>query len=676
LFNIYLTIKYRTSLLIILFILSVLFQIKLYAQPQKTALFERFITNESQSVHQKILQDQFTYYTNDSSFKINFYHLTLQPSLDTNFLSGHIIYQAQSNVDDLESIKMDLASDFTIIEMTNIEWMQQEDRFITLGLKEKVQKGDYFTFELSYQGYPALLNDIKGLNFKLEDENQPLIVSLSTPYLGHQWWPCKDGPENKADSVYVDIIIPDTIIQNKQLVGVSNGRLESVEKITNENGNFSIFKWRHNYPIPPYYIMMAVSNYIQIDQAYDSPEFQDFPLEYFVFEEHQEDALAGTAQIPEVMAFFESTFGPYPFNKEKYGMTQLGFYGGIENQTNTVINKMSEGYFMVSVHELAHMWFGDKITCSSWHDAWLNEGFASYAECLWIEHTQGTQAYQNYLNGKKYFGDGTIRLNDIDDPFNIFITIIYNKGAWFLHMLRKVMGDTAFFDALYNYSNNEIWAYGNVDFEDFQFICEQESGTDLDPFFQQWLNGRYYPIYKYNFEQDETLLLRLYIKQDQTLDLNIETVFNMPVDILFQFENGKDSLISIQNVHSYQFYEFNFDQKVQNLILDPDDWILCKKKLDTAVETSNQKLKLPHIFPNPMAQSDILFLSCQFEPSSIQLINQNGNLVNELSFQQLSAAEHLFQLHIPHNITSGIFTLWLSSENGKTFNLPLLIMPK
>ena len=108
-----------------------------------------------------------------------------------------------------------------------------------------------------------------------------------------------------------------------------------------------------------------------------------------MFKSHLNTAQLGVAQIPDVVDFFTEAFGPYPFRKEKYAMTQLGFFGGIENQTNSEVNNMGNSWIYVSVHELAHQWFADMITCQIGNQGWLNEGFASYAEALYNEHANG-----------------------------------------------------------------------------------------------------------------------------------------------------------------------------------------------------------------------------------------------------------------------------------------------
>ncbi len=228
------------------------------------------------------------------------------------------------------------------------------------------------------------------------------------------------------------------------------------------------FMWRHRYPVVTYYVMVAVSNYVQFQDTYSGSSGISFPLDYYVFEDDLEASQEGVAEMPQVIGFFSDVFGVYPFSNEKYGMTQLGFYGAIENQTNTIINNMMISWFDVSVHELAHMWYGDMITCANWHHGWLNEGFATYAEALWAEHVYGYEGYLSNMALNQFFGGGTLYLQNAQDTFNIFQGIIYSKGAYVLHMLRGLTGDDVFFSSISDYSLNPEFMYNNATTEDLQ----------------------------------------------------------------------------------------------------------------------------------------------------------------------------------------------------------------
>jgi aminopeptidase N len=397
----------------------------------------------------------------------------------------------------------------------------------------------------------------------------------------------------------VDITIPDTSIAGIPVTAISNGVLAGVVASTGKR----TFQWRERYPIIPYYVMAAVSNYRDFHQTFTGTQGEQFPLDYYVFDEHLVAAQQGVADLPLAMQLYSDLFGVYPFQSEKYGMTQLGFYGAIENQTNTIINNMGTSYFGVSVHELAHMWFGDMITCRDWHHGWLNEGFASYAEALWAEHTGGFPAYKNYMQGFQFYSGGTLYLQNITDPFGIFVTIIYNKGACTLHMLRGVLGDSVFFASLAAYAANPAFRYGHATTEDFQNVCETVSGRNLDFFFQQWVYDQYYPSYGYGFRQDTTNGVTRVVVQQSQGSQGRRAVFEMPIQLKFAYQGGGDTTITVWNNQQSQTFLLPIARRVTGMQFDPDGWILKTAQIVSVEGRVDGQLPpvttLEQNFPNP-----------------------------------------------------------------------------
>lgn len=561
--------------------------------------------------------DQEQSIVNDDRFDVHFYHIDVEIGVDNPYIEGSVTVGARAVVNGLSEMKLDLDDALLVSAVApGVSSFTQVDDVLTLQLDQSYDQGDLMEFTISYSGNPALQGGIKGLRYETHGNNEPIIASLTTPYLGHSWWPCKDGTSDKADSTYIDITIKDTIIENRPLIAVSNGLLEADEVI----GNKRKFSWRHRYPVVPYYVMVAISNYTHFQQMYTEGS-DTFPLDYYVFESHLVDAQVGTQDMLDVMDYFSTIFGPYPFRKEKYAMSQLGYYGGIENQTNAVVNNMSMLWFSVSVHELAHMWFADNITCETWSHGWLNEGFATYSEALYEEHTAGFSGYQQYMSGFVYLDGGTIYKEDVSDPFDIFVSIIYSKGAYVLHMLRGVMGDEAFFAAIKAYATAPETQYGLATTEDFQAYCETVGGEDLDFFFDQWIYDEFHPRYRYNFLQDEDAgTLDLTIVQDQG-DFGWRPVFEMPIELRVVFDNGSDTLLRVWNDARWQNYSFSIDQPVSTVALDPDLWILRQAINDPVLnvgisETEKERVLL---FPNPNSGSFQLTLPNHASQESVEI---------------------------------------------------------
>jgi aminopeptidase N len=429
----------------------------------------------------------------DTTFDIKFYHLQLTPAIDEPGLKASTRIRFASKTSGLTAITLQLENHLTIDSITGAS--QKFDRASGNQVKVKLNRtmriGEEAEIQIYYHGVPHLANNIKGMRWETHGKAVPIIATLSTPFLAHYWYPCKDGPGDKADSVYVDITVPKMEIEGHPLMGVSNGMLDHVS----ETENTKTFHWRHRYPIVTYYVMMAVSNYRKLSQTYTDPYGNSFPIEHYVFPESWNDAIEGTKELPQVMDEFSRLFGPYPFHKEKYGMTELGFYSGIENQTNVIVNNLGIGDFSTQVHELAHMWFADNLTCLNWHHAWLNESFATYAEALWAEKKSGRKGYREVMVDHSEMETRPVYLHEIDDPFNIFVSRVYYKGSWVLHTLRTVMGDEKFFAALKEYAIDPRFQFAHVIATDFQLICEKHHGASLYDFFQDFIMNEGVPVY-------------------------------------------------------------------------------------------------------------------------------------------------------------------------------------
>lgn len=421
-----------------------------------------------------------------------------------------------------------------------------------------------------------------------------------------------------------------------EVIAVSNGLLVN----TIDNGDTKTFQWRHRYPIVTYYVMAAVSNFVHFQDMFNGTSGESFPLDYYVFEDDLGISQQGVVDMPEAIQFYSDVFGLYPFRNEKYGMTQLGFYGAIENQTNTITNNMSPSWFDVSVHELAHMWFGDMITCADWHHGWLNEGFATYAEALWAEHENGPNGYFNNMAGNEYWQGGTLYLQNAQDTFNIFQSIIYSKGAYVLHMLRGVLGDEMFFEGVLDYAQNPEFIYKNASTEDLQNVFETVSGMELEFFFDQWVFDEYFPIYRYNYAQNSGNSLYMTIYQAQEELYNRRPVFEMPVRLLIHFQDGSDTLVTVWNDQQTQSFGFDFEMQVTGLEFDPEKWILRQAQFDPGIQVGENELipitKAVTIYPNPTGNFIELTLNRPTESWQFELMGVNGELIETQVYKKQS----------------------------------------
>ncbi|TAK52631.1 MAG: hypothetical protein EPO24_15130, partial [Bacteroidetes bacterium] len=295
----------------------------------------------------------------------------------------------------------------------------------------------------------------------------------------------------------------------------------------------------------------------------------------YVLPEQLASAQANLPKTIDMLEIYSDLFGLYPFITEKYGHSQFGWGGGMEHQTMTSLGGFSEG---LVAHELAHQWFGDMITCRNWSNIWMNEGFATYLTGLYYEQQYGASSYWSYMysqmNSAKN-ANGSIYVYDTSNVGTLFNgNLVYAKGATVLHMLRHVIGDTAFFQAMYEYANDTLYKYGTAVTEDFQAICETVSGSDLDYFFDEWIYGEKYPSYIISWEADSTGLgYDVTINIDQTTGTSNPTFFTMPIDLKFS-SSGWDTTVTVFNNQQSQLFVITLPQEPATVELDPENWIL------------------------------------------------------------------------------------------------------
>jgi aminopeptidase N len=423
--------------------------------------------------------------------------------------------------------------------------------------------GQWFNFTVVYHGTPSSSDGFLGFSFSSRN-GLPLITTLSEPMGARSWWPCNDIPRDKVDSVDI-IVTVDT-----SLVVSSNGLVQS--DTANGDGTHTVH-WKSRYPIAPYLVSLGIHPYAVWFDYYNYGPTDSMPIEFFVYPDHDQYSRpyfdSVVARMIQVLA---TKYGQYPFIDEKYGCTHFNWGGAMEHQTNTSTTSSSFGYSQpVVVHELSHQWWGDMVTCSDWHHIWINEGFATYSEALYFEEIYGPAYYHDYMNDFEYTAGGSVYIQDTTSIWSIFGAIPYDKGAWVLHMLRHIIGDSLFFQSLANYRAQYHWSHAST--EDFQGVVEATTGRDLDWFFQEWIYGEYRPYYRYSYlsEADPNggWNTYLHIRQTQVTD---PQVFTMPIDIVLTTAGG-DETQAVFNDRQDQDFILHTDQEPTSLTPDPDRWI-------------------------------------------------------------------------------------------------------
>jgi aminopeptidase N len=594
-------------------------------------------------------------------FDSRYVTIDIQPNLSSQTIQATVTTRFTSLTDGVADIILDFYDDFTIDSIGgNAVSYTLAGEVYNITLDQPYDSGETFTVRTTYHGSPPLIGGIKGFRF-VSHAGIPVIATLCTPFLAHSWWPCVDGPADKLDSVHLRITIPDTSYGGYPLYAASVGKLMS---ITYPIPGSITYEWHENYPIVPYYVSIAMTNYRIFSHTYYY-DADSMAVPYYVFPEDYGAAQGTFAETVDMIEFFAGLFGEYPFVLEKYSMAEIGFYGAIEKQTKTIMGGVSSSWYMIVLHELAHMWFGDMISPVSWHHCWVNEGFATYCEALWWGDKYGQQQYHSYMNGLKYWQGGTIYLYDISNPFGIFLTICYDKGAWVLHMLRHVVGDSVFFDAMYQYATDPQYMYKNASTEDVQQVFQTVSGMDLTAFFDQWIYDEYYPRYLYRWyttdDTDGRTEVTVVIEQTQG-NQGWRAVFEMPIDLRFTI-GGSDTTITVQNNDTLQTYQFSFSQAPTAVSLDPDEWILRYAELgieedqEHAATTAHTQL---HCTPNPVSKNAVIEYTVGAAGDvCIELYNVAGQKIRTLVQERNDTGVYRFTFDAS-TLAQGIYFLCLN----------------
>jgi aminopeptidase N len=501
---------------------------------------------------------------------VQHYGLDLRIDPQSKSLRGVVEIRAQLLASAPTTLSLDLARALTVDAVTvdgkATDFQRSDDRILV-----PVNEGSNApTIAVTYHGTP------QGNGFTFAERNgQPAISNYGMPFTARQWWPSKDDPADKAETADIAITVP------LPLTAASNGKLVATE--TNADGTRT-FRWRVGYPIYPDTLSVAIARYTVFQDRYRAANGQVMPLFFYVFPPDEAKARRDFAVIPDIMRTHAQRFGEYPFLREKYGIAEFATYSFREHQTlPSYAEKLITGDHAndaILAHELAHQWFGNSLSVRDWRHVWLNEGFSTYAAMLWIERRKGAAAYRAELS-KMAQQDlhGPIFMTDVTDNKKLFGAATFDKGAWVLHMLRHVMGDEKFTNALGTYVRE--YSYRNVTTEDFRAVCERVYGRSLEWFFAQWVYGVSRPMYRVSWTAADDQLA-LTIRQAQT----DAPAFTMPIDIAVTTAAGTTRR-TLWNDRNPQTFEIAMNAKtsdIKNVSIDPDGWIL-KRVIDQAADT-------------------------------------------------------------------------------------------
>jgi aminopeptidase N len=526
----------------------------------------------------------------DPAIDVLWYDIDLRFPPNQQSLSGSVTIHARIVENQISTVSFDLSNAMTVDSVTlegrTLDYSRPVYGLV-ISLPSPRSQGEELALTVTYHGTPAPTG-FGSFEMSFRDGRE-WIWSLSEPYGARDWWPCKDNTTDKADSVHMRVTCASGL-----KVG-SNGVL--VSNIDNGDGTQTVL-WVERYPIAVYLVSVTIGNFVEFTDWFRYSPTDSMPVVNYVFLDFYSTARAVLGLTPVMLRIFSDTYGLYPFINEKYGHTQIGAGGAMEHQTMTSTTGFSESTI---AHELAHQWFGDMITCANWPNIWLNEGFATYSEAIYFERQGGKAAYVQFLQNimsRAMQAKGTVYVQDTSTVASIFdYNRSYAKGAWILHMLRHVVGDSVFFRGIRAYAANPRFRYGHATTEDFRGVMETAAGTSLGYFFDEWVYGEGFPTYRPTWSSvpsGSVFLVRITLSQ--SAPTANPSFFTMPVDLRFSTASG-DTTITVISSSPQDRFLFQLEHEPTALAVDPDRWIL--RTTLAPAGTVPAEFSLSANYPNP-----------------------------------------------------------------------------
>jgi aminopeptidase N len=585
---------------------------------------------------------------NTQNYDVTYHRMDFTINPNQRFVSGKVTttFTALAN---MSTITFDFANQLTVSSVkrgaTNLTFVENSNNELVITLPSLQAVGTSGTVEITYSGVPP--NNGFG-SFEQDNHNgTPIIWTLSEPFGARDWWPCKQDLNDKVDSIDVYITAP------SQYVSVSNGLQVGAPVASGTN---KITHFHHGYPIPAYLIAIAVTNYSVYTQTGGTAP-NTYPIVNYIYPEDLASVQPDLEITPAILELYENLFEIYPFHNEKYGHAQFGWGGGMEH---TTVSFMVGFNRQLIAHEMGHQWFGDKITCGTWKDIWLNEGFATYLATLVIENFDGLDSFiaekagmidyiTNNPNGAVYLTD-----DEATSVNRIFSgRLSYNKGAMVLEMLRFKLGDTMFFQGIKNYLADSNLAYKYATTTDLKTHLEAVYGQDLTEFFNDWIYNQGYPSYNIIAQNWGSGQAKFTINQTQsnaTVDF-----FEMPVPVRIYGASGQQSDIVLNNTINGEEILAPVPFPIVSIEFDPERHIISNGNTITLGAETFELNKAISVYPNPAKNSIFIQKPSTLLIDSVTIKNNLGQIVlNNASSDEIDLT----------HLNAGIYFVSIKTDGG------------
>ena len=633
-------------------LLAIIF-VQNYAQKNEEAERKSMISNELMRYSKMI---DYNVNPNTLNYDLRYQRLELQLDPAQQYVSGTVTSHFIPN-QNMASIYFDLSNTLTVSEVkyhgSNLPFTQLATKEVKIDFPAGIPAATLDSLSIKYSGAPDT-GGSAGDAFTISTQSGvPALYTLSEPYGAQEWFPTKQSLNDKIEKVDLMINTP------SQYNVASNGKLFSETVLP---GNRKLTFWQTNYPIPAYLIALGITNYTKLNDTMGTPPF---PFVNYLYPSTATNSttMSNINWTKTVMNTFEQYFGPYPYRNEKYGHMQFGWGGGMEHATMSSMGSWGRG---IIAHELAHQWFGDKVTCGAWNDIWLNEGFATFGEHLANEKLLMTNSqFMSYLSSEMNYitssAGGSVYVSDtnLGNTGAIFSgRLSYSKGGYVVRMIKWILGDDAFYSALKDYHARPQLAYGYAKTEDLKNSLLESTGKDFTEFFNDWIYGQGHPTYQIRWNQTADQMLRF--KVSQTTSHSSVNFFEMPLPIKVNGTGGQVAYLVLNHTTKNQNFAEQVNFPVVSIQFNYENQILQRNSTvtkDTTILSVNDGAKEGmKIYPNPV--KDRLSVSGINKDQPYEILSIDGKLIKAGKYSSTKTIE-------VQALPKGVYFLKVSNQNLK-----------
>lgn len=588
---------------------------------------------------------------NTQNYDVTYHELrfTANPNSTTASISG-VVKTTFTALANMNTITFDMATELVVSSVTMNSTsltFSQSNYELNINFPSTISTGTSATVTITYSGIPPTA---EGAFTRGTHSGTPVIFTLSEPFGARDWWPCKQDLNDKINSFDMYITAPSAFNS------VSNG-LQISRVVTGLNATTH---FRHLYPIPAYLVVLNITNYQVYNQqgGLGTVASPYFPIVNYLYPETNTAATQTQLEAtPTIINLYESLLEPYPFRNEKYGHAQFGWGGGMEHSTVSSMFNFSRDLI---AHEMAHQWFGDKITCGTWKDIWLNEGLTEYMSGLVYENLDGAATFVSWKNSKinsitsqpggaTYLSDaGALNVNTIFSS-----RLSYNKGSMIAHMLRWKMGDALFFQALKSYLADPALAYGYAVTANFKSHLEAAYGSSLTEFLNDWLFNQGYPTYDIVAQNWGAGQAKITVNQTQS-HASV-SFFEMPLQIRLSGSGGLTHDVVVNNTTNAEEFIVSVPFVVTGVTFDPNKHIVSKNNTTTLGRESFDINKAVSVYPVPAENELTIQFPNNIILNKVEIYNSLGQLIatetkNVINTSQLSSGVHFLKIETSEGV--------------------------